>query len=328
MNKKLITVLLLIGCSFALFANPFISPAGKTDISEVGNEIAPEGNDKAEVNISGSAPSVRISSGRENNLREQRNLREILGEAFYSWKELSSSEDSTNRKKASSILSIILGVSFLFGIVHALGPGHRKTIVFSLYLSRKAPWWEPLATGTSLSVLHAGSAVIIIILLNGLAGSISQKANFIAQWMEGVSYLLLITTAVILIIHSTLDFINHHRMVKEGKDLRRKNISITAFIISGIYPCPGAVLVLVLSFTLNIIPLGILSVLSMSLGMSIPIIASAYLAWAGREGLFHVFKSKENSIGFITYFAEISGYTLLFAFSLYIAWPFITSLIV
>ena len=178
-----------------------------------------------------------------------------------------------------------------------------------------------------LSLLHAGSAIIIILLLKGLTGSISQKADVIAKWMEGFSYVLLILTASILIIHSITDFIKQHKQAKNNKDSKRKTISLSAFIVSGIYPCPGAVLVLVLSYTLNAIPLGIFSVLSMSLGMSIPIIASAYFAWAGREGLFYFFKSKQSTIGLISFIAEVLGYTILFIFSLYIAWPFILGLI-
>ncbi|HOQ93535.1 MAG TPA: hypothetical protein PKW26_07965, partial [Treponemataceae bacterium] len=107
----------------------------------------------------------------------------------------------------------------------------------------------------------------------------------------------------------------------------RKNISLSAFIFSGIYPCPGAVLVLILSFTLNIIKLGITSVLVMSLGMSIPILISAYIAWAGREGLFYFFKNKEGIISKLSFIIELLGYALLLAFSFYIAWPFLIGLL-
>ncbi|HOS31231.1 MAG TPA: hypothetical protein PLR39_10495 [Treponemataceae bacterium] len=327
MNRKLLLPFIFLMLSINLFANPFISPGTNTNAASAAGDPSVGQTDNSAAEKTEAAPSVRISAGSDANLKEQRSLRETLGEAFYSWKELNSSEKSDDKKRASSVLWVILSASFVFGIVHALGPGHRKTVVFSLYISRPSPWWEPLATGTALSALHAGSAIVIIFLLKGLTGSISQKADVIAKWMEGFSYLLLIITAVILIIHSITDFLRHHKELKEGKNSRRKTISLGAFIVSGIYPCPGAVLVLVLSFTLNIIPLGILSVVSMSLGMSIPIIASAYFAWAGREGLFYFFKSKQNAIGLISFIAEISGYILLFAFSLYIAWPFIAGLL-
>ena len=60
-----------------------------------------------------------------------------MGKAFIHGRTLVP-EKTQMKKQASSVLRVILGVSFLFGIVHALGPGHRKTVVFSLYVSRSA----------------------------------------------------------------------------------------------------------------------------------------------------------------------------------------------
>jgi ABC-type nickel/cobalt efflux system permease component RcnA len=53
-------------------------------------------------------------------------------------------------------------------------------------------------------------------------------------------------------------------------------MSLETILLTGIYPCPGAILVLVLSLTLDITGIGILAVFAMSLGLSIPIIDSEY----------------------------------------------------
>jgi ABC-type nickel/cobalt efflux system permease component RcnA len=53
--------------------------------------------------------------------------------------------------------------AFLYGILHAPGPGYRKTVIFSLYLARKAPAWEPAGTGSLLAVLYAGTAIVLLI---------------------------------------------------------------------------------------------------------------------------------------------------------------------
>lgn len=327
MNRSIhfISICILFFLSTFLYANPFIAPSTQDKNTEDTNnsthiEQSSQQN-KAQVS------SVRISAANEGNLQTQRTLRETLGKAFYTWKELNTSDKPEDKNKAGAVLFTILSVAFLFGIVHALGPGHRKTIIFSLYLSRKAPVWEPFAVGLALSALHAGSAIVIIVILQGLSGSISAKADVIARWMEGISYIILIITALALSAYSIFEFIRSVKKDKNEESNSRKQLSLAAFIFSGIYPCPGAVLVLVLSFTLQMIPLGILSVAVMSVGMSIPIIASAYLAWAGRAGLFHFFKQKEKSLGLISFIAEITGYTLLLILSLYIAWPFLINLL-
>lgn len=328
-------LMFLAFAQFSVFGNPFLSAPSGSQGFENSEDAKDEKNDKYAENVennekSRSAPQIRLGQTSEKNLQVQRSVREILGESFYEWQSLHLSLDPAEKKRAHLIFWTILGAAFVFGLFHALGPGHRKTIVFSLYISKKAPWWEPLVVSLSLSALHAGSAIVLILLLNGIRGSISAKADTVSKWMEGLSYLLLILTAIFLFIHSLVE---HSAYIKKKKNtenasqiIERKHLSLGAFIFSGIYPCPGAVLVLVLSFTLQVVGLGILSVLVMSIGMSIPILASAYLAWAGRESLFYLIKEKEAVVENLSFFIELFGYVLLLAFSLYIAWPFILHL--
>ena len=339
-KKNILQSFLIAFLFFApLFANPFLSPTQSnpetdetTSLDSIDTIIDTNEFDNGEVDSTHievkRAPQVRIGQTSEKNLQAQRSLREKLGTSFYEWKELENSTNPDDKKQARTIFFTILLVAFVFGFFHALGPGHRKTIVFSFYISRKAPWWEPLLVSLSLAGLHAGSAIVIMLILSNVSGAISGRADTIAKWMEGVSYCILIVTALVLLTHTIAEQIIYTRKRKSHEEtiIERKKISLTAFIFSGIYPCPGAVLVLVLAFTLQMIQLGILSVISMSIGMAFPILISAYIAWTGREGLFYFFKQKETSISKLTFVIEVVGYVFLLAFSLYIAWPFIMGL--
>ena len=110
------------------------------------------------------------------------------------------------------------------------------------------------------------------------------------------------------------------------KEEKSEKLQLSALLFSGLYPCPAALLVLVLTFALNIISLGVLAVIAMSFGMCIPITASGYLAWFGRKSLFNKLKNKKIA-GYISTTLELLGYVFLFCFSLYTAMPFILSLI-
>ena len=110
------------------------------------------------------------------------------------------------------------------------------------------------------------------------------------------------------------DFIKQHKQAKNNKDSKRKTISLSALLFPTYIP-PGAVLVLVLSYTLNAIPLDFFR-LSMSL-VSIPIIASAYFAWAGREGLF-IFSSQNKVLSDSFLLLQKCWDTLYFLSFLYI----------
>jgi ABC-type nickel/cobalt efflux system permease component RcnA len=72
---------------------------------------------------------------------------------------------------------------------------------------------------------------------------------------------------------------------------------------------------------------GVLAVFAMSLGMSIPIIAAGYLAWFGRTGIFLGLRAREDRIARLSAGVEFAGYLLLLGFSLYMAQPFLLSLL-
>ncbi|ULQ58685.1 hypothetical protein K7I13_08955 [Brucepastera parasyntrophica] len=228
---------------------------------------------------------VRAGAPKRELVVRQAKLRENLGNFLYSWKETGS----------SSVFFAILGVAFLYGILHALGPGHRKTVVFSLYIARKAPVWEPAVIGLVLSLLHGGTALVLLLLLRGISGPLSGRADNIAIYMEGFTYLLLIVLACYLVIHALVDMISASH--NHSGDKKKDSMSLGALLLTGIYPCPGAILVLILALTLDVVSVGAAAVLVMSVGMSIPIIAAGYLAWFGRTGLFYGLKKTRSFLG-------------------------------
>lgn len=220
--------------------------------------------------------------------------------------------------RSASLLLVIIGIAFAYGILHALGPGHRKTVVFSIYIARKAPWWEPIASSLALAGLHGGAAILLLFMFRGVSGAVSAATDSVATIMEGSAYCILIVMALILLTRAVLD-------LSRGRSRPADGMSLGTLILTGIYPCPGAILVLVLSLSLDIVYIGIVAVLAMSLGMSLPILAFAYLGWFGRSGLLRRLKSRENEIRKVGTWFEIAGFGILLAFSVYIALPFISS---
>lgn len=288
-------------CSLALSANPFMG-SGSPQGGDPGSAGTPQ---------SRAVSPVRTSPTNANLVAKQASLRDALGDYFYSWKQSGS----------RGLFWGIMGVSFLYGILHALGPGHRKTVIFSLYLTRGAPAWEPAGTGMLLSLLHGGAAVVLLLSMHGLSGAISGRADNITNWIEGSTYLVLIVVALILAAFAIKDLL-------AGSESKSGNaMSLGTILVTGLYPCPGAILVMVLSLSLKITGIGIFAVLAMSLGMSIPIIASGYLAWFGRTGLFSALKKNELMVARVSSAVALAGYTVLLVFSVYMAEPFIASLV-
>jgi ABC-type nickel/cobalt efflux system permease component RcnA len=280
-------ILLLSFPAAPVAANPFMGSQGQPSI----------------------APVQAGGQTQHSLVQGQLELRQKLAGYLSEWKD----------GRSASLLLVIVGIAFAYGILHALGPGHRKTVVFSIYIARKAPWWEPIASSLALAGLHGGAAILLLFLFRGVSGAVSAATDSIATIMEGSAYCILIVMAVILLARAVLD-------LAKGQSRSNDGMSLGTLILTGIYPCPGAILVLVLSLSLDIVDIGIVAVLAMSLGMSIPILAFAYLGWFGRSGLLRRFKSREKDIRKVGTWFEIAGFGILLVFSVYIALPFISSI--
>ncbi len=317
-----------LACASPLSANPFHSsgpaprpaaqqaaeaealPADQNDADLADIAAADQNTANASSNSSRSVLPVRASSPDRRLVSRQLDVRTRLGQYLSGLKESDS----------PALFWSMLAAAFAYGILHALGPGHRKTVVFSYYLTRPAPVWEPAALAALLSLLHGGAAIVLLGILRGVSGSLAGRADNIGVYMEGFSYLFLAVAAFALAVHSVFElFSRRHKRISGA-------LSIGMILLSGIYPCPGAILVLVLSIALDISAFGIAAVLAMSIGMSLPITAAGYLAWFGRTGVFLALKKNETLVGRVSHLIELSGYLVLLAFSVWISLPFASSL--
>lgn len=289
-----IAMLLLSLIAFPAAANPFTAPAqGST-----GGSGLP------------AAHPVRAGAANPELVSAQALLHERLGNLMTAWEQ----------NAGAGAAWAIIGAAFLYGVLHAFGPGHRKTVVFSLYLAKSAPAWEPAGTGIALAVLHGGASFLLMLALKGVQGAVSARADSIAAWLEGGAYVVLILAALALAVGAVRSLVTgRHSHGREGATLG-------TILITGIYPCPGAILVLVLAVSLGTLGVGIMAVIAMSLGMSVPIVAAGYLAWFGRSGVFFALKRNETLLARVSAAVELAGYLMLLAFSVYIALPFLAGL--
>lgn len=307
MRRPVLFLFLLTLSVGAVWGNPFFSaPASdNTDSPSPVNETTVH-----------PAP-VRSQAVSADSARTQKQLREKLGDLFDRI-----AHPQSPRERRSLLISLFL-LSFAYGVFHASGPGHRKTVVFGLYAGRRAPVWEPALTAFLLSFLHAGAAVILMLLFKGVEGSVGQRIDRFALYMEGFSYLLIIFLAAAILTGAAVEY----AAFLKGRPKRARFSGYLLFLLSGLYPCPGAVLVLILSYTLGIPAYGLFAVAAMSLGMALPVAAAGYLAWFGREGIFLACRKREALLHHISFAVTAFSSLFLIVFSIYIAAPFFSSLI-
>lgn len=134
---------------------------------------------------------VRTEKTADFIVNRQAQLHTKLGDSIYEW---------TQTHSVQAFWTII-SLSFFYGIMHALGPGHRKTLVFSFYLTRKAPVWEPAVTSLTLAGLHGITSLLLLLIFRNVSGALSAHTDSAAIYLEGFSFILLLLLSVASILH-------------------------------------------------------------------------------------------------------------------------------
>jgi nickel/cobalt transporter (NicO) family protein len=155
----------------------------------------------------------------------------------------------------------------VFGMVHALMPGHGKTVIVSYYLGRPAGLLGSVGTSTILVLTHVGSAVLLV-----LAGAIVIRRTIGGA---GRSPAFEIASAVlVMVIGAWLLFraIRPHDHAAAATDGR-----VLAFV-TGLVPCPLTTFIMVYAVAQGIVAAGLVVTAGMALGMIATIAAFALAA--------------------------------------------------
>lgn len=212
-------------------------------------------------------------------------------------------------------LIVLVFLALIYGIIHALGPGHGKTVSGSYFLSRKATVRNGIFLGFLIAVIHAVSAVTIVLVLyfilkRGIGASLEHYSRIVKL----VSAIAIMMIGVFLLIRRIF---RKRKRSAEGAEQKR-GLFLIAFAV-GIVPCPGAVLILLFSMNLNIIGYGIILAFVMSIGMALTISVVCCAVIVAKRGIFRaadgssaVAEGKAGAIGLSA--VEIFGAIIVIAF--------------
>jgi nickel/cobalt exporter len=91
-------------------------------------------------------------------------------------------------KSDGSAVWTLLGVSFLYGIFHAAGPGHGKAVISSYIVANDETWWRGVILSFASAFLQALVAVLLVGIAVWLFGATSRAMQGTVYWIEIVSY--------------------------------------------------------------------------------------------------------------------------------------------
>jgi nickel/cobalt transporter (NicO) family protein len=86
----------------------------------------------------------------------------------------------------------LMGLSFLYGIFHAAGPGHGKAVISSYLVANEETWVRGVVLSFLSAVMQAMVAVVVVGIAAVLLHASASTMNTTVNWIEMVSYTLII----------------------------------------------------------------------------------------------------------------------------------------
>jgi nickel/cobalt exporter len=191
---------------------------------------------------------------------------------------------------------VFMLLSFLYGVIHALGPGHGKIYTSSYFLSHPGTFKKGLLFGNLTMLFHVLSGSILI-----LGGSLVLKTSGAMTLenyglvLERISYALLIGLGLWFAGRAVrqLQSARAHTFSSCPDTTGIQGLMFTALAV-GIVPCPGAALILLFSLTVGILTAGIFAMICIAAGMAITVSLFAFLTISFQKSLFALVKANRR----------------------------------
>jgi nickel/cobalt transporter (NicO) family protein len=94
-------------------------------------------------------------------------------------------------KADGSAVWTLLGVSFLYGIFHAAGPGHGKAVISSYLIATGETWWRGIVLSFASALMQAVVAVAFVGIAAVLLNATASTMRTAVWYIEAASYALI-----------------------------------------------------------------------------------------------------------------------------------------
>jgi nickel/cobalt exporter len=284
MRLILLVLLLCLGTATAALADPFGPPPGKNPVAE---EPASAG------------PSL-LGGFIQRLARTQSRINDRI-----------SHEIRTVRDTGSiPALLTILSIAFLWGVLHAAGPGHGKSVVAAYFVATEARWTSGIVMGGVISLLQGLTAIVTVFILAAILHGLQTKVQLDGAMIELVSYGLVAILGLVMFWRAVTgrghshhhgpigtahghehghghDHHDHHHGHDHhdtpAQPRRTPGFGSILTLFAGVAPCASAIIIMLFSLANDAILIGAVAVLALSLGMGLTVSAIGVLSIVARN---------------------------------------------
>ena len=212
-----------------------------------------------------------------------------------------------NDENTLSTLLLVLGIAFLYGLIHAAGPGHGKALVAFYFVSNKSNYKKAFKMGYMISIIHAISALIFTFgIFYILKTMFRRNFNEMSAIAMQISAVMIIFVGLYLIYEAYKS-----KKIKEQEIHPSSKSEYAVAFSAGIVPCPGVMTIVLFCIVLKQYLLGILAAVTMSIGMGLTISVAGILSI-----LFN--KKAGNFLNSKGYILEIIGGMLILILGIFL----------
>ena len=202
----------------------------------------------------------------------------------------------------------LLLFSFVYGVLHALGPGHGKVVITTWLATHPSKLKSSIGLTLAASLLQGLVAIGLVVVVLTLLQLPARQLHLSSFWLEKGSYALVGVLGLLLCWRALKKlrallrkpkftaFTPHHvhdqhcgcghqhmpdpKQLERDEDWRARLVIVLSM---GMRPCSGAIMVLLFSKVIGVFGWGMLSALAMAAGTSLTISSLALLVHSFRQ---------------------------------------------
>ena len=204
-------------------------------------------------------------------------------------------------------LAVVLPTGVLFGAIHALTPGHGKSILASYLVGSRLAALRGVAVAAVMALTHVGTAVLIALtaapLITRTLGGVGR-----APALEFLSRGLIVAIGLWLILRAWRGCTHPHG---EG---------LAVGFVAGLVPCPLTLFAMLFAMSRGVIEAGLVFAAAMMLGVLLTLILVALLTVLVRDRLIGLLAGRDASLQKLTRVLDAVSGLLLIVLSVGVLW--------